>query len=197
MNWLNPDTSTLNQSITNMQSNISLVAGILLLLWTIGFINWLLGYRLNYLGIIPRNFFGLIGIATSPFLHGGFNHLFFNSVPLFILAEFMLANGRKNFIQVSAFIILTSGLATWLLGRRAIHIGASSLIMGYWSYLLVDAYYQPSILTIGLAIVCLYYFAGFIFSLFPSQKHVSWEGHLFGFLAGIAASYWFYLPTST
>lgn len=159
------------------------------ILWVIQLINALLGYRLNFLGIHPRHLRGLIGIPCSPFLHAGFNHLFFNSIPLLILLDFMLLRGNHAFICATTWIMLISGSVTWLFGRRGLHVGASSLAMGYWGYLLIQAYHHPSVLSILLGIICLYYLGGLISGFFPTEERVSWEGHFFGFLAGIAAVY--------
>ena len=97
------------------------------------------------------------------------------------------------FYIVTLTIILLSGFATWLLGRRAIHVGASSLIMGYFGYLFTEAYYQPTAITVIIAIVCIYYFGGLIIaSVIPSGKrNISWEGHVFGLAAGIATAMFF------
>ena len=152
-------------------------------------LNCLLGKRLNVLGIYPRNVFGLPGIATSPFIHGDLAHLIFNSIPLFILMNFVLIQGRPVFYKVSIVIILLTGIACWIFARKSFHIGASGVVMGYFSYLLINAYHQPTIMSIVLGGVCLYYFAGLFTQLFPQDKTVSWEAHVFGFLAGIVASY--------
>ena len=163
---------------------------ILVLLWGINIINWLvLGKFLNIFGIVPRTIYGIPGIALSSFLHGNFNHLFFNSIPLFVLGLFMLTLGTTVFYESTVLIILIEGSALWLFGRHANHIGASGLIAGYFSYLLVHAYYNPSIVAVFLAGIVLYYFGGILLSLFPSEEKVSWEGHLFGFSAGIVAVY--------
>lgn len=162
---------------------------ILGLLWVIQLFNFCIHYRLNYLGILPRNIFGLVGIFFSPFLHGSFSHLFFNSIPLFALSCFLLISGLSNFLWVTGIIMGISGLLTWLFARRGLHIGASSLIMGYFSYLLVSAYYHPSVNTWVLAGFCFYYFFSLFLSLFPEEERVSWEGHVFGFIAGLAAVY--------
>lgn len=168
---------------------LPLVLKLIGLAWLIQLINYLLGYRLNYFGIYPRHLRGLIGIPCAPFLHGNFDHLFFNTVPFFALSLLMLMAGSSIFLCASLLIILISGALTWLLGRSAIHIGASSLVIGYWSYLLIAAYHQKSLITVGLALICIYYFGSFLLSLIPSNEKVSWEGHLFGFLAGLAANY--------
>ena len=175
--------------LATIETNLPATLIIILGLWLIQLINVLVGYRLNLIGIYPRHLFGLIGIPFFSFLHGGFNHLFFNSIPLFVLINFLLIDGINKFINLTISIIVLSGTAIWLFGRRAIHIGASCLVMGYWGFLLIDAYQHPSILSVILAVVCLYYFGGLFFSVFPSEEKVSWEGHLFGLLAGLATNY--------
>ena len=69
------------------------VAWVLALLWVIQIFNSLVGGALCVLGIIPRNPLAMFGIFFSPFLHASFSHLFFNSVPLFLLLTFMLTFG--------------------------------------------------------------------------------------------------------
>ncbi|MDR3491680.1 MAG: rhomboid family intramembrane serine protease [Gammaproteobacteria bacterium] len=172
-----------------LQQNLSFVILVIACLYGIHIVNWMSGFRLNYLGIYPRKFFGLFGIIFSPFLHGNFNHLFFNSIPLCILLSFVLLKGIPVFIYVTFVIFLIGGLGTWLFGRKGLHIGASGLIMGYWSYLLVDAYYHTTLVSVALAGVCLYYFGGLLFNLFPQAVRTSWEAHVFGFCGGIAAAY--------
>jgi membrane associated rhomboid family serine protease len=175
----------LNLIEANFYTSFLMIAG----LWAIHFVNLATGMRLSYLGIYPRHLIGLIGIIFSPFLHGSITHLFFNSIPLFVLICFVLVGGIHKFIYITAMITLISGFGVWLMGRRAIHIGASSLVMGYWGYLLVDAIRNPNTMSVMLGVVCVYYFGGLFFSLFPEEESVSFEGHIFGFLAGIATSY--------
>lgn len=177
------------QTYFTLQKVLPYVFAILAGLYIIHIVNWIFRYKLNNLGIYPRKLYGLIGIFFSTFLHGDFNHLFFNSIPLFVLLTFVLLNGWANFFFVTGIIILVSGIATWLFGRRGVHIGASSLIMGYWSYLMVNAYYHPTVISIVLAIICAYYLGGLFFNLFPQAEKTSWEGHVFGFLAGLSVVY--------
>lgn len=172
-----------------IKANIHQAILIVGLLWVIQIVNFILGYRLNIFGIYPRKIPGLIGIFCAPFLHGSFSHLFFNSIPLFVLIDFALANGLRQFQIITLIIMAISGLATWMFGRPGIHIGASSIIMGYFGYLLLNAYQHPSVMGVMLAIVCAYYFGGLLLSIFPQEEKTSWEGHLSGFLAGIAAVY--------
>lgn len=163
------------------------VGVVLSIIWSAFLLNALLHNRLSVLGIYPRRWKGLPGIIASPFIHRSFSHLVFNSIPLFVLMNFLLLQGRPLFFEVSLIIVVLTGAACWLFARNAYHIGASGVIMGYFSYLLLNAYYQPSAMNIVLGVLCLYYFGGLLSALLPGDKTISWEGHLFGFLAGIAA----------
>jgi len=181
--------SQLDNSIVLIKANMPLVLEIIACLYAIHFVNFLLRYRLNIFGIYPRHLLGLPGIFISPLLHGNFNHLFFNSIPLFILLCFVLIGGVSNFISVTLTIVVLGGLGTWLFGRKALHVGASGIIMGYWSYLLLNAYQQGSAIAIALGLVCVYYLGSLFLNLFPLEARSSFEAHIFGFLGGLAANY--------
>jgi membrane associated rhomboid family serine protease len=174
--------------VNTSKNDFHLISMIIGSLFAIHMINVLLRYRLNVLGLYPRTGHGFLGIFFSHFLHGSFTHLIFNCIPLFILLNFILLKGINNTITITLLIMVISGLCVWLFGRKAIHVGASGLIMGYWGFLLIDAIQHPSVITIFLVLTCLYYFGGFVSSLLPEEGS-SWEGHFFGFLAGLAVSY--------
>ncbi|HRE31195.1 MAG TPA: rhomboid family intramembrane serine protease, partial [Candidatus Berkiella sp.] len=158
-------------------------------LWLFNYINWKTGAKLNKWGIRPRRAKGLIGIPMAPFLHGNFNHLLFNSMPLFVLGLFLLSENPQIFFIATIVITLLAGLGVWLVGRRGIHIGASALIAGYFGFIVVSAYQRPTFTTFFCAGIAMYYFGGILFSLFPTEESVSWEGHLCGFVSGLIAMY--------
>jgi membrane associated rhomboid family serine protease len=158
-------------------------------LWAINIVNWLLGSPLNALGIYPRHLVGLLGILFSPILHKNFSHLFFNSIPLFALGLAILAKGVSIFINVTAIVVVLGGFGVWLFARRAVHIGASGLVSGYFGYILADAYFEPSATAVLLAIVVAYYFGSIFLGIFPQEDKISWESHLFGFLSGITCAF--------
>ena len=182
-------TDSLLQLATSIKENLPFMLSLLGVLWGVFILNQLLGKRLCIFGILPRKAIGIPGIALHPFLHANFGHLFFNSIPIFVLGSLILIMGQQTFICVTLGVTLMSGTAIWLLGRPGIHLGASTVIMGYWSFLLINAYQHPTITTVIIGIISLYYFAGLFLALFPAEGNVSWEGHVFGFLAGIAANY--------
>jgi membrane associated rhomboid family serine protease len=157
-------------------------------LWVFNIINWLMGSVFNILGIYPRHFRGLIGIIFAPFLHQNFNHLFFNTIPLFALGLMVLSLGTALFAWVSVCVMVVGGLLVWVFGRRALHIGASGLVSGYFGFIVVAAYFKTSVITILAAGIALYYFGGILLGIFPKEEKVSWESHLYGFLSGILSA---------
>jgi len=180
---------TANQFIATLQQH-----GLVVLLWlgiafAVQILNISTNYKLNVLGIYPRHWYGLIGIITSPFIHGNWGHFISNAAMFVIMSLFVLAQGIDVYITVTLMIMVLSGLMVWLLARRALHIGASGVIMGYFGFIVVSAIAHPSIVNISLTIVCLYYFGSMFMNLFPSGAKVSWEGHVFGFISGIVVSF--------
>jgi membrane associated rhomboid family serine protease len=125
--------------VATITGNLPAVFAMVGTLWVIHLFNWFVGYKLSQYGIVPRTWRGLPGIFSSPFLHANFNHLFFNSIPLLILASLLLLYGWPIFIYVTVVVAVLGGFGTWLLARPGSHIGASAVIMGYWSDLLVNS----------------------------------------------------------
>ncbi|WP_131779407.1 rhomboid family intramembrane serine protease [Legionella bozemanae] len=182
--------NSLNWIISQTKNNIPILEIILLIIWLFFFAS-LFFRNILLLGIIPRRVYGLPGILFAPLLHANFNHIFFNSIPLVVLSNFILINGLSYFLVVTIMITVLSGIAIWCFAKPGLHIGASGLITGYWGFLVSNIYQSGTLTTIILGIICIYYFAGIFFGIFPKEKGVSWEAHLFGLLAGLATSYLF------
>ncbi len=154
-------------------------------MWGVALVNILAGQRLLTFGIVPRTPEGLIGIPLSPFLHDGLAHLLANTVPLAVLGGLVVVRGRRSLMAVTAFIVLVGGAGVWLFARPSVHIGASGLVFGYFSYLIAGGWYNRSPLSIVLAVLVIFFYGGLIWGILPATPRVSWEGHLFGLVAGI------------
>ncbi|MCG8892641.1 rhomboid family intramembrane serine protease [Tenacibaculum finnmarkense] len=145
---------------------------------------------INQFGIIPRTSSGLIGIFTAPFLHGGIWHLISNTLPLIILLTVLNFFYPKKTLSVIIFIILVGGMFVWMFARSANHIGASGLIYGLASFLIANGILERKFIPILVSIAVAVVYGGLIWGLVPSLKsHISWEGHLFGAVAGILAAF--------
>ena len=171
-----------------MKSSVFWILGFLTVIWAVEILNGFMGHRLNVWGILPRTTQGLIGIPLSPLLHGSFPHVLSNTIPFLVLGSLVGLRGSQPLIRVSLFIIVVGGLAVWLLGRSAIHVGASGLVFGYFGYLVASGWYDRSPSTILAAIAVVVLYGSLIFGVLPTQSFVSWEAHLFGLMAGVLAA---------
>ena len=161
------------------------------LLTLLELVNLATGRALNSYAILPRSTEHLTGILFSPFLHGSFWHYSSNIIPVSLFSYLVLQWGKWRFFTVSGFVVLVTGLLVWLLGRSAYHLGASSLIYGYFGFLLFAGFLskRPRLIAISLFVGLLY--GGLIFGILPLRGFVSWESHLFGLISGcIAAFIW-------
>jgi len=175
--------------LTTIKDNGVLLFGLLGIMWAVRIVDLLPFVHLNRFGIRPRSFAGLFGILCAPFLHAGFGHLIANSVPFIILGGLVLLGGRGLFWSVTSIVALAGGLAVWFFaGSSTNHIGASGLIFGYLGFLLARGYFEGSLFWIVTALVILAVYGSLLFGVLPIRAGVSWQSHLFGFLAGIAAA---------
>ena len=140
-------------------------------------------------GIQPRTMSGLVGILFAPLLHGSFAHLMANTVPFLVLGFLVMVRGLGTFIGVTLMVIVLGGLLVWLLAPgNSIHIGASGLIFGYIGYLLARGYFERNFSSLAVAALVALLYGGALWGVLPGQIGVSWQGHLFGFLSGVATA---------
>ena len=162
-------------------------------LWIIEILNLITGHSLNYLGIRPLEIDGIKGILFAPFLHGSVSHLMSNSLPFLILMWIVLTFYDDIWIRVSVFSIILGGIGVWLLGGQGtVHVGASGLIFSFIGFLLASGVFRRNIKSFIISLaVFLLYGGTLIFGVLPGQPGISWQGHLFGALAGVVLA-WVY-----
>ncbi len=174
-----------------MQTRILVLFWLITVMWTLEVADLFVFRRsLDAWGIRPRSLSGLWGIAFAPFLHGGFGHLMANTIPFATLGWLVMLRGVRELVVVTAIVALLGGLGVWAFARPGtIHIGASILIFGYLGFLLFRGYFERSFVSILIAVVVGLFYGGALWGILPGQRGVSWEGHLFGFLAGALAAW--------
>lgn len=174
--------------IDQFHQNMPLLMHVFAWLCGIHLVNMLMRGRLCALGIMPRTWHGFIGIVWAPVLHASGEHLISNLLILAILGNMVAIHGQDVLWVVTWIVVVMGGLTTWCVGRSAVHVGASGVAMGYFAFVLMHAYQHPGLMTIGVAVVMLYYLSSLFMNLMPMGRQDSWESHLFGFLAGLLAS---------
>jgi membrane associated rhomboid family serine protease len=174
------------------------------LLYLVELINTLMGNRLADDGIRPYpNTDGLWGIIFAPVLHANWAHLMANTIPLLVLGFLMTLVGISRFVWATAIIWILGGLGTWVIGNVGSscgptdHIGASGLIFGYLTFLLVFGLFVRRVWNIVIGLAVFFVYGGVLLGAMPVLHQcggVSWQGHLCGGLAGILAAYWLAAP---
>ncbi|MFD5507494.1 rhomboid family intramembrane serine protease [Streptomyces sp. NPDC059761] len=170
-----------------------LMLGWVALLWLVELIDLATGHALDAYGITPRSVDGLTGIPLAPFLHFGFDHVASNSVPLLVLGFVAALSGIRRFLALCAVVVVLDGLGVWLVsGANTVTAGASGLIFGLFGYLLVRGFVERRPLGVLVAVaIAAYWGTAILTGILPTNSTVSWQGHLFGLLAGIAAAFRF------
>ena len=107
----------------------------LIILWLIKLIEFGFDVRFTEFGIYPRSYSSLPKIITSPFIHGDFNHLLSNSIPLFFLSLAIFYFYPRLAFKIIIYSWLLTGMGVWLGGRYSWHIGASGLVYAFASFL--------------------------------------------------------------
>lgn len=160
----------------------------LLLLWGMKIMEVMMGTSAGALGVRPRSVEGLVGLVTGPLLHGDFEHLFANTLPLLILGTMLVYAYPRSRWWVVAFIWIGSGLGVWLTGRDSVHLGASGLSHGLMFFLFVAGIIRRDKLSIAFAMAAFFFYGGMIWTIFPTEPGVSFESHFWGAVAGVVAA---------
>ena len=111
------------QARANFRLAAVLALAFVALLWLLQIANWALGVDALPFGVRPRAVEGLVGIVFAPLAHGGFEHLLANTVPLVVLGTAMLHLYPRSSPVVLPWVWLAPGIAVWLFGRDAVHVG--------------------------------------------------------------------------
>lgn len=158
------------------------------------------GHRLDSNGIRPLETDGLTGILFAPLLHSNWEHLVANTGPALVLGFLMTLAGLSRFVFATAIIWILGGVGTWLIGNigapsyngmnvETNHIGASGLIFGWLTFLIVFGFFTRKIWEIVIGVVVLFIYGSILLGVLPGTFGVSWQGHLCGAVAGLVAAY--------
>ena len=135
-----------------MRNNFYWIGVILLTQWLVYFVDAAIIANLTHWGLQPRSWAGLVGIPLMPFLHNGFGHLFGNTIPLFVLLA-LLTGSRTNQWKIVISIALLNGILLWLFGRNAVHVGASGLVFGLISFLIVSGLMEKRPIPMAISVL--------------------------------------------
>jgi membrane associated rhomboid family serine protease len=177
-------------SAHSIRAELSGVLGFVAVIWAVYLLSFAVP-AIDHLGVMPRRLTGLVGIPAMPFLHANWRHLVSNTVPLVVLLV-LLAGSRAESWGVVVLIIVLGGLLLWTFGRAEmngrpfVHIGASGLISGLTSFLILSGFLERRIGSLLVALLVAFLYGGsLLVGVVPSSdSNISWDGHLCGAIAG-------------
>ena len=166
---------------------------IVAVMWLVKIIEVSLGIDLSRYGIMPHSAKGLIGILTLPFLHGSWEHLLSNTVPILVLGTALYYCYPSLANRVLLITYLASGLITWCIGDSdSVHIGASALVYGLNLFLIFSGFIRGNRMLIVISLIMVFLYGSFIWGMIPSlavPQNISWEGHLSGAIIGVLLAF--------
>lgn len=157
-------------------------------LWCVKVAELSLGVSLHEMGVYPGKIEGLIGIISGPLVHGSFEHLASNSLPLLLLLGALYFGYPNSKYWTIVIVWIGSGLGTWLFAREAWHFGASGLTHGLFFYLLLASILRRDKRSIALMMIAFFMYGSMTLTIFPREQGISFEYHLFGALSGVISA---------
>ncbi len=150
------------------------------------------GFDWRWLAIAPHDARGLVGIVAAPLLHGSPEHLGANAVALLLLGTLAGTVYPRATLRALPLLWLGSGLGAWLLGDAGTrHLGASGVAHGLMFLVFALGVLRRDRPAIAAAMIAFFLYGGMLLTVLPHEPGVSWQAHLGGALAGLAAAWWF------
>lgn len=161
------------------------------IMWVVFLVEFETGLNFSKYGLRPRTTGGLLGIFTMPFLHGGWKHIFNNSIPMLVLGWALFRFYPTIALKVLIWIWVMSGAWLWISGRTSYHIGASGIVYGLAAFLFLSGWLRREKRVAALSLLVAFLYGGLWWGILPVDPTISWEGHLWGGVAGFALAVYY------
>ena len=167
---------------------------LVVMMWLVEIIE--VGFHLDFsfLGIKPLSAEGLPGIVLFHFIHGDWQHLIANTIPILVLGSALYYFYRPIANKILLILIFTTGLLTWCGARNGVHIGASGLVYGLTFFLMLSGFIRRDRKLVIISLVVVFLYGSLVWGLYPKyaiENNISWEGHLSGFVMGIVLAFYY------
>jgi len=154
-------------------------------IWLIYWVEIQFGLNFNKFGVFPRTLEGFRGVFLTHFIHSNTNHVFNNSIPLFVLLSSLFYFYKDVAYKVLFFGGFLTGCLTWCIARESYHIGASGIVYLLFSFVFFSGMIRKHFRLVALSLVIIFSYGSMIWYVLPIKEGMSWEGHLSGFLIGL------------
>lgn len=186
-----PRYTTSARAKTSFVLAVKLAFGFVVLVWLAFGIQAVIGPEMTRLGLRPRELSGLVGLVTTPLLHGSLAHLVSNTVPLFVGGVALLFLYPNSSLRVLPVLYLGSAALAWTFARPNIHIGASGLVYGMLTYVFLAGILRRDLRSVGVSLMIWFFYGSMVWGVFPLAARMSWELHASGLVLGAMLA-WLY-----
>jgi membrane associated rhomboid family serine protease len=114
-----------------------------------------------------------------------------NSLPILILGTALFYFYGKLGLKVSVILYFLCGILLWLSARPSYHIGASGLIYAFAGFLFMSGILRREKRLIAISLLVAFLYGSLFWGIFPIKEGISWEGHLWGGIAGFVIAYYY------
>ena len=84
-----------------------------------------------------------------------------------------------------------SGVWMWIAARDGNHIGFSGVIYALAAFIFFSGLFRRYYRLMALSGIVVFLYGSMIWGVLPIQPSISWEGHLFGAIAGIILAFYY------
>ncbi len=184
-----PEYTASPRAQANFMLAIKLTLGFLAIVWAVFLFEQISQISLSRFGLRPREGMGLLGLLTTPLLHGSLSHIGSNSLPLFVAGVAMLFLYPHASLRAWPMIYLGSAALAWVFARPSVHIGASGLVYGMLAFVFVSGILRRDLRSVGVSLMVWFFYGSMVWGVLPAGRGMSWELHLSGALVGVVLAY--------
>ena len=184
-----PTDAGLDESRARFRRAALRAACFIALLGLVSLLQWATDRHWDVLGLRPRDAAGLAGILFAPLLHGGLAHLVANALPLLVVGTATLYLYPNASRWVLPAVYIGPGIAVWLLGRSAVHVGASGIVYGLVAFVFCAGLLRRDRRAIAASLLVSFLYGALVWGVLPLRPEVSWETHLAAALIGVATAF--------
>ena len=180
--------------VTSLRVSTIIPTILVAIMWVVKIIEVLFHLDFSFLGVKPVSPEGIPGIFLFHFIHGDWEHLFANTIPILVLGSALYYFYRPIANRILLILILSVGLLTWCGARGGVHIGASGLVYGLTFFLMLSGFIRKDKKLIIISLVVVFLYGSLVWGLYPKyaiENNISWEGHLSGFVMGIVLAIYY------
>lgn len=162
---------------------------LVIIMWTVFWADHLFpSIHFYKFGIMPGDENSVRGILFMPLIHSKneIGHIINNTPPIFVLLAAVIYYYREIALKVFILSWIFTGIGVWFFAENmnSFHIGMSGVVYAMAAFLFVSGVLRKFKPLQSISLFVAFIYGGMIWGVFPTETHVSWEGHLAGLITG-------------